>query len=72
MEIKEFLLTTESLNLTGIAKLMWPSNKSAKTYLSKKLNGLDGRTFTDKDAALALKALNELADDIKKLKHEPI
>jgi hypothetical protein len=68
MKVKEFLMTSKEINLKGIAELMWPSNASANTYLSKKLNGLDGRTFTDKDAELALKVLKELGQSIKTLK----
>lgn len=68
MDIKEFLLNTKEINLTGIAEQMWPNNKSAKTYLSKKLNGLDNRVFTQKDAELALKVLNELGIKISELK----
>jgi hypothetical protein len=68
MKVKEFLLTSTEINLKGIAQLMWPSNASANTYLSKKLNGLDDRSFTDKDAELALKVLKELGKSIKGLK----
>jgi hypothetical protein len=68
MDVKEFLLTTKEINLTAIAQLMWPENKTAKTYLSKKLHGLDNRVFTDKDAELALKVLKDLGERIDGLK----
>jgi len=68
MDVKQFLLKSKELNLSGIAELMWPTNKSAASYLSRKLHGIDNRTFTQKDAALALKVLNELGVKISQLK----
>lgn len=62
------LLTANEINLAAIARLMWPENKTAKTYLSKKIHGLNNRDFTDKDAELALKVLKELAARINELK----
>jgi hypothetical protein len=68
MNVKEFLLTRKEINLSGIAELMWPTNKSAASYLSRKLNGLDNRTFTQKDAELALRVLKDLGVSIDDLK----
>lgn len=68
MNVKDFLLSSKELNLSGIAELMWPTNKKAASYLSRKLHGLDNRSFTAKDAELALKVLNELGVKIKELK----
>jgi hypothetical protein len=68
MNVKDFLLSSKELNLSGIAELMWPSNKSAASYLSRKLHGLDNRVFTEKDAELALKVLKELGVKIGDLK----
>jgi hypothetical protein len=67
MDVKEFLLRSRELNLSGIAELMWPTNKRAASYLSRKLNGLDNRSFTEKDAELALKVLKDLGHRIQLL-----
>jgi hypothetical protein len=68
MDVKEFLLTSKELNLSSIAGLMWPTNKRAASYLSRKLNGLDSRSFTEKDAELAFKVLKDLGQRIEQLK----
>lgn len=49
----------------NVAKDMYPNNKDAKTYLSRKLN--DKLPFTDKDAEKAKAVLTELADRIARL-----
>ncbi|WP_069658616.1 hypothetical protein [Arcticibacter eurypsychrophilus] len=67
MNVKEFLLTEKKINLSAIAWEMWPDNKGAHSYLSRKLNNIDGRTFTDKDSALALKVLKNLGIKIDEL-----
>ena len=72
MDFKEYLLTQKEFQLSALAKLMWPDNKAADSYLSKKLNNLDGRTFTVNDEILARKALKALgvklvADSKKKV-----
>lgn len=64
MKAKEFLKTNKSINAKYIAEKMWPTNKTAKSHLSRKLN--DGLLWTEKDENEATKHLNELADDIKK------
>jgi hypothetical protein len=66
--IKEFLKNETDINVFSIAHKMWPNNKGAHVYLSKKLNGLDNRVFTPKDAELALKVLKELGVKINELK----
>ena len=60
MTFKEYLLTQKEFQLSALAKLMWPDNKTADNYLSRKLHDLTGRTFTAKDEILARKALKEL------------
>lgn len=65
--IKEFLKNEKDINVYSIAHKMWPNNKGAHVYLSKKLNGLDNRVFTSKDAELALKVLKDLGVRIKTL-----
>lgn len=64
MDFKEYLLTQKIFSLSALASLMWPKNKSADTYLSKKLRGLDGRVFTAKDEDLAREKLCELGVQI--------
>lgn len=70
MDFKEYLKTQTDFQLSALARLMWPDNKTADTYLSKKLNELDGRKFTDKDEIEARKALKilgvKLVDNSKK------
>ncbi|MDB5240069.1 MAG: hypothetical protein JWP57_694 [Spirosoma sp.] len=58
MDVKDFLKTNKDINLSELAQKMWPNNKSAKTYLSRKING--ERPFTRKDAELAKRVLGEL------------
>lgn len=60
MDFKEYLQTQKEFQLSALAKLMWPQNKTADNYLSRKLNGLTGRSWTEKDEKLARKALKEL------------
>jgi hypothetical protein len=67
-EIKEFLKTNTDINPYSIAHKMWPKNKAAHVYLSRKISDKADRPFTKKDAELALKVLNELANSIRSLK----
>jgi hypothetical protein len=67
MDIKTFLLESNEINLTAIAAAMWPKNKESRSYLSKKLNGLDERSFTQKDEKKALEVLQDLAKRINNL-----
>lgn len=64
MTVKEFLLTCDSIKLAPIAKLMYPTNASADTYLNRKLKGSDGRSFTKKDAERAIAVLKDLSGTI--------
>ncbi|WP_312900218.1 hypothetical protein [Chryseobacterium taichungense] len=64
MTVEEFLKSKPPVELGYIAKKMFPNNKSAKQYLSNKLNNNDNRTFTKKDAESAMKALKELSIEI--------
>ena len=65
MKAKDFLLNDSPVNLKYVAGKMWPTNKSADTYMSRKLNG--DRPWTEKDEQKAIEVLNELADRIKSL-----
>ena len=65
MKAKDLLLNEPAINASVIANKMWPTNKSAKTYMSRKLNG--DRPWTDKDEQKAIEVLNELAERIKAL-----
>lgn len=68
MTVKEFLLTTNIINNGELARLMYPGNqKSAHTYLSRKLSEKDGRTFTKKDAEKALSVLKQLGITVNDL-----
>lgn len=59
------------INTAQLAKEMWPENKSARSKLSNKLNenivGSGRQRITEKDIEEAKKALDKLADNIKKL-----
>lgn len=46
---------------------MYPNNKNAVAYLSRKLHGKDNRSFTKKDVEKALKALKEKCELISDL-----
>lgn len=67
MDFKKYIIEQTAVDLGYIARKMWPDNKSAKTYLSRKLNGTDGRTWTQKDNELAKRVLNELGIELAKL-----
>jgi DNA-binding SARP family transcriptional activator len=65
--VKDYLLGNHPLNLSEVARLMWPNNpEGARAYLDKKLRGL--RPWTDKDSRLALTVLKGMCVDISKLK----
>ena len=59
MTFKDYLLTQSKFTLSKLATLMWPENKTAAHYLSKKLHE-HGRKFTKKDEKIARAALKEL------------
>lgn len=66
MTVKDFLLREDTpINLSAVAKAMWPTNKAARGYLDKKLHG--SRPWTDRDTQLAKAVLKKLAVDIKSL-----
>lgn len=67
MTVKNYLKENKAVSISEVAKIMFPKNKTAKSYLSKKLNEKDGFTFTTKDSENALKALKELYGDISDL-----
>lgn len=61
MKAKKYLSSKDCTVVhSAVAKLMFPSNKTASAYFSKKLNGIDGRVWTKKDEEKAIKALHEL------------
>ncbi|GAB3881164.1 GIY-YIG nuclease family protein [Spirosoma agri] len=64
-DILDFLKSTRWLNIDWVANQMWPNNKSANTYLSRKLSG--ERPFTRKDALLAKDVLNKLGVTLTEL-----
>jgi hypothetical protein len=65
MDFKEYILNDCPIEKSVIAERMWPTNKAAKSYLSKKLSG--ERSWTDKDNALAKKVVNELGIELSLL-----
>ena len=65
MDYREYLTNQTELQLTAVAKLMWPKNKNAKVYLSMKLNGT--RPWTNKDDHLAKDAIQQIADKLTAL-----
>jgi len=67
MKIKEYLLSQQDINMKTLADLMYPTNASANSYLSKKLNGKSGRSWTQKDEDLAKEILHALGDRLKSL-----
>jgi len=66
MTVKQFLKESPLINLSALAKQMYPTNKDAASYLLRKL-GDKGRPFTPKDAEAALNALKALSIDISNL-----
>lgn len=65
MTAMEYLKSSRAINASAIAEKMWPSNKTAKSYMSRKLNG--ERPWTDKDEQLAIKVLHELGVELTSL-----
>ncbi len=60
MDFKQYLLSQSQIQLSEIAFRMWPNNKTADNYLSKKLHDKMGKRFNDNDEKLARNALKEL------------
>lgn len=67
MTVEKYLKENKAVSVSEVAKLMFPKNVTAKSYLSKKLNKKDGLIFTSKDAQNALKALKTLYGEINNL-----
>ena len=67
MTVKEYLKNNKAVNVSEVAKIMFPNNKTASTYLLNKLNDTAKRTFTKKDAVKALQALKKLYGNINDL-----
>lgn len=65
MKVKEYLISEDALNLSVIARRMWPKNSDAKTYLSRKLN--DKLPWTKGDTEKAKSVLKDLGADIQNL-----
>jgi hypothetical protein len=66
MTVKEFLNTNKLINLSALAKEMYPGNADSPSYLVRKLND-KGRPFTANDANKALAALKTMCVDISNL-----
>lgn len=68
MNLKEFLEKNPIITVTGLAKGMWPSNKSARSKLNNKLHENAGQRLLPEDTKEAIKVLDQLAKDIEELK----
>lgn len=62
MNLKDYLIEQKEIKLSFIAESMWPTNKGAKGYLSKKLNG--DLPWTEKDNEMAKRVLIELGEKL--------
>lgn len=60
MDLKEFLLNDTDINTASIARKLFPNNKSAETYLNRKLKETDDRKLTESD-------IKEIKDILQKL-----
>ena len=67
MTFEEYLKNNCPVDLGRVAALMYPNNSAALSYLSKKLNKKDNRTFTKKDSELAKKAFETLSIEFSNL-----
>ncbi|MCL1671741.1 hypothetical protein [Elizabethkingia ursingii] len=71
MDLKEFLEDNPIINMSQLAKEMWPTNKSARIKLFNKLHekeaGSGKQRITEKDMEDAKTVLKKLSDDINKL-----
>jgi hypothetical protein len=65
MDFKEYINKQCPIDKAFIAERMWPTNKGAKSYLSKKLSG--ERPWTEKDNDLAKKVINEYGHELTRL-----
>jgi hypothetical protein len=65
MDFKEYIINQCPIDKAFIAERMWPTNKGAKSYLSKKLSG--ERPWTEKDNALAKQVINDFGIELSKL-----
>lgn len=65
MKAMDYLKNSRAINASVIAERMWPKNKTAKSYMSRKLNG--ERPWTAKDEQLAIKVLHDLGVELSEL-----
>lgn len=65
MTVEDYLKNHCKVEFAFIASKMWPTNKDAGTYLSKKLKG--ERPFTKRDAEKALAVLKDLSIELSNL-----
>ncbi len=71
MNLKDFLEKHSIINMSQLAKEMWPENNNPRIKLYNKLNekkaGSGIQRVTEDDIKEAKRVLNKLAEDIKKL-----
>lgn len=65
MKVRDYLISQNAVTLAYVASQMWPGNKSAKVYLSKKLNGALPWTQADEESALEI--LRKLGEELRGL-----
>lgn len=54
--------------MTGLAKGMWPSNKSARSKLNNKVHENAGQRLLPEDTKEAIKVLEKLIENIQEFK----
>lgn len=65
------LLSNPLIKISALAQKLWPDNKYAHTKLANKLAKTAGQRVTPKDAGDVQKALDDLADSIRRDRIEP-
>lgn len=57
------ILSSPLINKTQLAKEMYKKNKTAETYLNKKINNIQGQSIGPKDKAKIIEIINNLIND---------
>lgn len=70
VNLKEFLENNPIITMTGLAKGMWPSNKSARSKLNNKIHENAGQRVLPEDIQEAIKVLAKLAENIEEFKKQ--
>lgn len=70
VNLKEFLEKNPIITMTGLAKGMWPSNKSARSKLNNKVHENAGQRILPEDTKEAIKVLDKLVENIEEFKKQ--